>query len=115
MRIWAVIFLPVPYILIMIELDSIVVYMVGFLSLFLFMTYPYKDKGSDSVARKTRMIEVFVSRAEDPAFAFEKMITKMRKTRRVPEDDLHTILDHFSKHDDAVGQVAREKLNEIGD
>jgi hypothetical protein len=114
-RVWAVGFLPALYILIMIELDDIIVTMFGLLSLFLFMTYPYKDKGSNSVARETRMIEIFVSRAEDPAFAFEKMITKMRKTRRVPEDDLHIILNHFSKRDDAVGQVAREKLNEMGD
>ena len=61
------------------------------------------------------MIEVFVSRAEDPVIAFDKMITKMRKTRRVSEDDMHIILNHFSERDDAVGQAAREKLNEMGD
>ena len=67
------------------------------------------------MAQEMKMIEVFVSRAEDPASAFEKMITKMRKTRRVSENDMHIILEHFSERDDPVGQAAREKLNEMGD
>ncbi len=106
-RAWAVLFIPVYYLLFMAGFSNFQTSTFAFLSIFVFITYPSTAKKSKRVAVNTRMIETVVSRAEDPASAFTEVVARLQKSSRVQDDEMQSILEHFAKRDDSIGQLAR--------
>ncbi len=110
LRIWLILFIPVGILMTVVGFDNFTISAYIMVSFFLFITYPSIKEESDISGREARMLEIFVSRSENPSASFEEYIIKLRNSGRIGNNELQELLIQFTSRSDEVGAKAREMI-----